>query len=498
MSISGEVKCWGQNNFGQLGYGDTADRGDGPGEMGIALPAVDLGPGRTATQIACGDFHTCALLDNAQIKCWGKNTDGQLGYGDSIHRGDDPGEMGAALPEVAIGSVRTAQKVVTGWGFTCVLLDTGNVKCWGINGDGQLGKENTAALNAPPTSSIDLALDNAVVDIAAGTFHVCVLFNTKRVQCWGQNNAGQLGLGDSANRGDGPGEMGTSLPLVALGANHEVEAIEAGSGNTCALLASGDLKCWGLNFDGEIGYGLASSVEQIGDAPGEMGDDLPPVDFGTAPPVESVHLGNSVSCAHFQGGSIKCFGALPSGAGQIPNDSVPFLDLGTGTSVDQMEVTNQHYCTVLTVSGTAGAGTKCWGAGASGRLGTGSTEDILQDTGLGDALPFVDLSDPPTTSPTQDPTPLPTTESPTTVTASPTLLPTTPSPTTATVSPTPLPTTASPTAVTAAPPPHITLTQTQQDIAIGLGVVACIVLVCGGWWWCTKTSVFEIVSVAGV
>ena len=431
--------------------------------MGVALRAVDLGPGRTATQIACGRYHTCALLDSAQIKCWGRNTDGQLGLGDNAHRGDEPGEMGAALPEVAIGSVRTALKVVTGSTFTCVLLDTGNVKCWGANTEGQLGRGHTNALDAPPTSSIDLALDNAVVDIAAGTYHVCVRFNTKRAQCWGQNNVGQLGLGDTTNRGSSAGQMGTALPLIALGANHEVEAIEAGSANACALLATGALKCWGLNFDGEISYGSAGSVEQIGDEPGEMGDALPAVDFGSAPRLASVHLGNSVSCARFQGGGLKCFGALPTGAGLVPNDGVPLLDLGTGTTVDQVEVTNLHYCTVLTVSGTAGAGVKCWGEGAGGRLGTGSTADILQNSGLGDTLPFVDLSNPPTVSPTPNPTPLPTTARPTTATAAPT--------TTGTATQGPVPS---------------SLTHTEQGVAIGLGVVAGLVLLVAAGCWCFR------------
>ena len=96
------VKCWGDNSFGQLGLGDTKNRGGKPNEMGEKLPAVDLGPGRTALAVATGDAHTCALLEDHTVKCWGWNRSGQVGLGDTNNRGDGPGEMGAALPPVQL------------------------------------------------------------------------------------------------------------------------------------------------------------------------------------------------------------------------------------------------------------------------------------------------------------------------------------------------------------------------------------------------------------
>ncbi|KAG2433214.1 hypothetical protein HYH02_012755 [Chlamydomonas schloesseri] len=160
---NGSVKCWGWNDDGQLGLGDTSYRGDGPGEMGDTLPAVALGTGRTATAISAGGLHTCALLDNGSVKCWGWNDAGQLGLGDTSHRGDGPGEMGNRLPAVELGTGRTATAISAGGLHTCALLDNGSVKCWG----------------------------------------------------W--NDYGQLGLGDTSWRGDGPGEMGNRLPAVSLG-----------------------------------------------------------------------------------------------------------------------------------------------------------------------------------------------------------------------------------------------------------------------------------------
>ena len=97
------VKCWGYANAGQLGLGDVQARGDDANEMGDALPAVALGTGRTAAGVEAGDSHTCALLDDATIKCWGFNASGQLGLGDADPRGEDAGEMGDALPAVNLG-----------------------------------------------------------------------------------------------------------------------------------------------------------------------------------------------------------------------------------------------------------------------------------------------------------------------------------------------------------------------------------------------------------
>ncbi len=252
----GTVKCWGGNSRGQLGLGDTANRGDGAGEMGDNLPAVNLGTGRTATAITAGDTHTCALLDNGTVKCWGDNGYGQLGHGDTANRGDDAGEMGDNLPAVNLGTGRTATAITAGSSHTCALLDNGTVKCWGDNGDGQLGLGDTADRgdgagemgdNLP---AVDLGTGRTATAITAGDDHTCALLDNGTVKCWGDNAYGQLGLGDTADRGDDAGEMGDNLPAVDLGTGRTATAITAGDVHTCALLDNATVKCWGYNGHG--------------------------------------------------------------------------------------------------------------------------------------------------------------------------------------------------------------------------------------------------------
>src|SRR3569623_1101895 len=103
-----------------------------------ALPVINLGAGRTALQFAAGFHHTCALLDTHQVKCWGANSYGQLGLGDTATRGDEAGEMGDALPVVNLGTGRTAISIAARGAHSCALLDNGKVKCWG---------EDSGALN---------------------------------------------------------------------------------------------------------------------------------------------------------------------------------------------------------------------------------------------------------------------------------------------------------------------------------------------------------------
>ncbi len=306
------VKCWGENSSGQLGLGDTADRGDGAGEMGDSLPAVNLGTGRTAIAVTAGNLHTCALLDDATVKCWGYNPEGELGLGFNDNRGDGPGEMGDSLPVVALGTGRTVDALVSGGGYhTCALLDDATLKCWGYNADGQLGlgdaahRGNNSGEMGDSLSAVDLGAGRRAVTVTAGHFHTCAVLDDATTKCWGYNFSGELGLGDTASRGDGPGEMGDSLPVVSLGTGRTAVALTGGRNHTCAVLDNATVKCWGRNAEGEVGVGNTGSW---GDEAGEMGDSLPAVDLGTGRTAVAIDAGNPFTCVVLDHARVKCWG----------------------------------------------------------------------------------------------------------------------------------------------------------------------------------------------
>ena len=348
---NGAVKCWGWNNFAQLGLGDTDARGDGlnatgQSEMGNNLPPVDLGNGRTALQLVAGNVHTCARLDNGVVKCWGWNNFGQLGLGIAgALRGDsaNDNEMGDNLPPVDMGNGRTAVELVAGLLHNCARLDNGAVKCWGLNESGQLGLGDMINRGDGPDEMgdtlppVDLGSSRTAVEIVAGSAHTCARLDNGRVKCWGLNSAGQLGLGDMINRGDGlnamgEAEMGDNLLPVDLGSagffgSLTVLQLAAGGRQTCARLAEplvagpALLKCWGGNNFGQLGLGdminRGDGLNATGET--EMGDNLLPVDlgqdfFGNAPALDvSVSMNGTHTCGQLRDGAVKCWGFNNSG-----------------------------------------------------------------------------------------------------------------------------------------------------------------------------------------
>ncbi len=246
--------------------------------MGDNLPAVDLGSNRTAVAVALGHYHTCALLDDGAVKCWGNNAVGQLGLGDTSYRGDDPGEMGDNLPVVNLGAGETVVGLQLGTGHTCARLGGGALKCWGNNADGQLGLGDAVGRGDDPGEmgdnlpAIDLGAGKTAVAVRPTWASTCALLQDGTAKCWGSNVNAELGLGDTIKRGDDPGEMGDDLPIIDVGTAIGVTEISAHHHHTCALVDDGRLKCWGWNYYGQLGLG---DTDNRGNSPGEMGDSLP-------------------------------------------------------------------------------------------------------------------------------------------------------------------------------------------------------------------------------
>jgi alpha-tubulin suppressor-like RCC1 family protein len=282
---NGTVKAWGYNAHGALGQGHTSPIGDGSNEMGDNLPAIDLGTGRTATAVAAGAYHTIVLLDNGTVKAWGYNYYGALGQGHTSYIGDGSGEMGDNLAAIDLGTGRTATAVAAGAYHTIVLLDNGTVKAWGYNYYGALGQGHTSPIgdgsnemgdNLP---AIDLGTGRTATAVAAGAYHTIVLLDNGTVKAWGYNYYGALGQGHTSYIGDGSGEMGDNLSAVDLGTGRTATAIDGGYYTTIVRLDDGTIKVWGYNGQGQLGQGNTSN---IGDGPGEMGDNLSAVDLSSS------------------------------------------------------------------------------------------------------------------------------------------------------------------------------------------------------------------------
>ncbi len=402
---SGDVKCWGFNNTGQLGLGDSQNRGDTAGEMGGALPFIDVGTDRTVQSLAAGYDFSCALLDNGAIKCWGNGANGQLalGLGRAVRRGDEPGEMGDDLPEVPLGSGRRATSLAAGRYYACALLDNGAVKCWGDNDSGQLGQGDTddrgddAGEMGDDLPEIPLGSGRTAVALTAGFLHTCALLDNSTVKCWGSNIAGQLGQGDTDNRGDNPGELGNSLPAIDLGPGRSATAITAGAFHSCALLDNGAVKCWGNGDEGQLGLG---DPNDRGDEADEMGEALPAVDLGARRTAVSLAAGFRHTCALLDNGAVKCWGQ--NNAGQLGQgdivfrgtqpgqmgDELPAIALGTDrTAVALSAEGGVHTCALL-----SDGAIKCWGDNGAGQLGMGDTDHRGDESGeMGDSLAEIDL-----------------------------------------------------------------------------------------------------------
>ena len=264
----GAVRCWGLNTNGQLGYGHTEDVGDN--ETPDSLETVDLGAGRTAVAISAGRSHTCAILDNGTVRCWGANEAGQLGLGNTTQIGDN--EVPAAASTVDLGLGRTAVAIAAGYSHTCAILDNGAVRCWGSGESGRLGYGNTTAIgdNESPGSvaAVNLGLGRTAVAISTGYNYSCALLDNGTVRCWGDNEFGQLGYGNKTTIGDNetPGSVGP----VDLGAGRTAVSIAAGNIFTCAVLDNGTVRCWGNSFSGQLGYGNTNTIGD-NETPGSVG-----------------------------------------------------------------------------------------------------------------------------------------------------------------------------------------------------------------------------------
>jgi len=267
-SVPSIVVCWGDNDAGQLGVNGSWQQFEKPELPVLKHDGTAL---ENIKKVSAGGYHTCALLNNGSVWCWGAGSFGQLGDGDAVERR-------YAVPVQGLSS--GVQDISAGGYFTCAALEDGRVACWGENNWGQLGDLTTTDRHTPAFVKI-----SGAIAIDAGHSHTCAIVDQPAndidhaALCWGENNGGQLGddtLDDSAD----------PRPVSGLGSG--VLQIAAGYGQTCARLTGGTMKCWGYNNIEQLGTGrddyLFRTPQTVIVGELSLGQEETPIDIGDVEP----------------------------------------------------------------------------------------------------------------------------------------------------------------------------------------------------------------------
>ena len=378
----GTVWCFGDNSDGQLGNSSF-----GPPDSTTPVQTSGFGTGRTAVQVAAGERHTCALLDNGEVWCWGSGGNNELANG--ALQSSDP-------VKVPLGAGITASRIFVGGRVSCALTSDNRLTCWGQNHKGQIGNGTVlasggtapAAVSNIPTSFVPSHVD-------PGGRHVCAAATGGAVWCWGDDDRNQLGTAaDGAAAVNVPGQADT----VAT-----ARSVATGLEYSCAVLTDDTVSCWGRNHLAQLGRGSVTPASTAAPAAVSIGA-----------PVSKVAAGKAFACALTTAGAVWCWGE--NAAGQVGDATAgsPRLapaqvsNLG-GTAVD-IVAGGAHACAVL----SSGA-VRCWGDNSAGQLGMGGADYTARDAPATVA----------TLSVTPAPTTVPTTAAPTVPTTVPTTVPAT-------------------------------------------------------------------------
>ncbi len=317
----GTVKCWGYDYSGELGDGTQTDAHAPAGDSFPLVPVtVIAGPGSTSaltgvSAITAGYEHTCALLTDGSVKCWGANSasgmgrnGGQVGDGTTIDRLAPVTVIAGPGNSSPLSSVSA---IAAGDLYTCALLADGTVKCWGDAPQGSSSAPVTVTTGPGNSSPL-----SGVTAIAAGDYHTCALLSRGTVTCWGSNGAGELGNGSTTSSVApvavvaGPGDSTPLSGVTAIAIEHGVPLEEGaasfGYPHTCALLTDGSVKCWGSNAVGQLGDGTSG---------GPQGHSAAPVSAiaavgstSTLTGVSAIAAGSEHACALLVAGTVKCWG----------------------------------------------------------------------------------------------------------------------------------------------------------------------------------------------
>ncbi len=316
--------CWGRNINGQLGSSDTTDHWQ-PNQVGTDT---------TWQTVSAGGRHSCGL-NNGKLYCWGDNTLGQLGHA----------SINETLPSLVNAS--DWLQVSAGVEHSCAILNDQTLWCWGSNGYGQIGQGSaTATYNAP----IKVGVATNWTAISSGDYHTCALNNASELYCWGRNQAGQVGNGNTF----------IQASPVRIGADVEWASIAAGDIHTCGLDRFEALYCWGLNEEGQVGDGSALEY-------------LTPTEFNTGKDWDMVRTGNTHTCAIKHNQSLWCGGLNEwgqLGTKTLAASPIP-VEVEAGQQWADVSVGYFYTCAIKNTDGQL----YCWGRNDRNQTGATNTSN---------------------------------------------------------------------------------------------------------------------------
>ena len=321
VNSAGALYCWGDGDSGQLGLGQGLMRTRDPYQVGSQTDWES---------VSAGAYHSCAKKTTGELFCWGYGFQGQLGLGSTQSQ----------LAPAQVSLSKDWAQVSAGLMHTCAVNAGGELYCWGEGGSGQLGLGGLADRNIPVL--VGNAADWAMV--SAGSAQTCAIKTSGQLWCWGTHEIDRAGTAVVELR----------QQPVRVGTASDWASVSVGSGHSCALSASGALSCWGYGGLGQLGLGNAMDQQE-------------PTRVGTAL-WSSVSVGVSSTCAVRVGGQLFCWGddyvAMRSGMGSSRNAPA---QVGTASDWQRVEAGEFHACAAKAT------GLQCWGDGARGQLGLGST-----------------------------------------------------------------------------------------------------------------------------
>ncbi len=339
----GTARCWGLGAQGELGN-NVAGNSSTPVQVVVATTFVAL---TNVVEIAGGEYHTCARLGDGTVKCWGQGIEGEIG---------PLSASSASAVAVMLSAPDVAKKLEVGQTHSCVITQTGAVRCWGKGLVGQLGNgafaNSSAVVHAYTSGTLDVT---KAISVSLGGDTTCVALATGAVNCWGAGTNGQLGNGGTANSAFA---VTTSTTLAA--------SVTVGNTHACALAGNGQIACWGFNNLGQLGNGNTTQ------SPTPVGASTLAGPEGNS----QVAGGHDSTCTRLTFGQVACWGENSSG--QVgdntfanrgyPNTHVLIASLASLSDVKEIAVGGFHACGLR-----ADGSVNCWGKNSLGQLGDNTT-----------------------------------------------------------------------------------------------------------------------------